>query len=554
MRNGLLLVVLIFLGSTAQAHLSQKAAKAIRASQTQKETFDPNKLLLSVVKIVNNRADVFSAAPSASVGTGFYVGERNGKGIIFTNKHVISSSNTDAQLLTVEFNTSNARGEVIDANLQFVSPIHDFAVIEFDIKKLKRADLSQPLRLPNDKSPFLDFVVNEKLLRGVEVMAIGNPLATSNITTYGHLTGLYFDPYDGPFIQTQTPINPGNSGGPLISLDTFEVIGINTRTYVGADGTHQSIPIGILMEEYGLWLNQKEKRIVPTVEHERSILAAISTLSEGEAGLLDLHKTIETALPGYWDNYGNILQVTDVDEKSALQRDDILLTMNGKMIGGFSYDLRKALQQSPPVAKVKVLRAGQAVDLDVPVSAHVFNDLRVSVDYVYVSGILFMEFPMHYASRLYPGATGRVMVSEYVDSAEANFSQRMYPPEGSLVKAVSFGSQEYPITTMSDLRRALNMNRDKKFMTLRAYRANHYKTEEGSQPVTSRRTGAPFLDGVLENYHIPMTEIVTPFQFSLHKFKKQFRFSSQAGNTRNWRNFTKKDRLPSVCAKLLQGK
>src|SRR5690606_14905577 len=60
----------------------------------------------------------------------------------------------------------------------------------------------------------------------------------------GEKTGGY-----NTWIQTTAAINFGNSGGPLVDLGG-KIVGINTRTIVGADGLGFSIPVDVVKEIY----------------------------------------------------------------------------------------------------------------------------------------------------------------------------------------------------------------------------------------------------------------------------------------------------------------
>lgn len=505
------------------------------------EFIDPQSLIFSVVKITNESADIFTADTQSSHGTGFFIGldSETKRGLIFTNKHVIETDAHHAQRLMLEFNTNQRRGERIMARLVYSSLLHDFAVLDFDLKALKRANLSSPLRLPKKKSPFFDFQGNERNLRGLEVMAIGNPFEGSNVTTYGQITGLHFDPSMGPFIQTQTPINPGNSGGPLISLQTGEVIGINTMTMSGADGTHWAIPIGILMQEFGEWRKQKKSKLAPTIADPRQVRFSMSLMHEGTLQQMQLYSAIEKAVPGYFENYNSVLMVTDSAD-GRLRYGDILLRMNGQVIGGFPYDFTRRLQRVQGSVKMQILRAGKVMNLEVHFPSEGYHSRRQEVDYVYLSGLLLQEMGMDMPRRIRPGLTSRVAVTQLVDSPEVNFDSSRFPPPGSVIAAVSFGGDQLPVRTLFDLKQALKANANKPFVVLHVYKANYLSRSSGEViPLLSPATGAPLVDGVLDIYILPLKDVLTPSRFSLHKFKKQFDFYAEGDATRDWRRFVR---------------
>lgn len=548
-RLGILVASFLFSGSVF-AHVTRtEAPPAVEEAEPNVEH-----MMNAVVKIVTKTADIFSGETSGGHGSGFFVGidPKSGRGLIFTNKHVIETESWTVQNISLEFNTQQRRAESVQAEIRYISDLHDFAVLEFDPSHLQRAELAPPLALPTSESPFFDFVRNERSLRGLSVLAIGNPLATSNVTTYGHITALFFDPNEGPFIQTDAPINPGNSGGPLISLNTGEVIGINSRTFHGADGTHQCIPIGVLIEEYKTWEKQQAEGIHPDIGATRFTAPTLQMMSESGAKIAGIHDKVNAAAPGYWSENHGILFVSDAAEDGALQNDDVLLRLNGEVIGGFPYDLNRLMHFSPVQAKLTVLRHGQLIDVDYKIDADSYGEVRRTLDYVYISGLMFNQMPKRMASVIRPGLESTVAVSRVVETPEANFSGASFPNPGSILAFVSFGEKDYPIRNLFDLKKAINLNRDKKYILLRMYNSNVQRAGDDVVLLNSNRYGTPLVDGRLSTYRLPMNDVMTPFQFRTYQFSQQFSFSPEDAHTRDWHAFRKADRLPSKCEALLQ--
>jgi S1-C subfamily serine protease len=537
----------ILLPSSVLAHDGQSV---------QAQTLTPKQMIEGVVKIVNSGSNIFTAETSGGHGTGFIVSidQKEGKILIFTNKHVIESDNLHATKLTVEFNTNNRKPEVAQGKLLFVSRIHDFAVVEVQLKDLSQARI-RALPTPNEKSPYFDYAANERDLRLAEVVAVGNPFDGSNITSTGAITGIKFDPVQGPFIQTQTPINPGNSGGPLIAKETGEVVGINTMVYRGADGVNFSIPIGVVLQEFFLWRTQVKAGAKTTVADPRSLGVALTPLSESMMRTMNLHEAVSKALPGYWDHHGWIIMIGGTDGKTPLQRDDILLSMNGVAVGGYGYNLRWLCLTSGPEAEIYVLRKGVVTKLQVPVKDLSFDEKRRNLDFVYMSGLFFQQVTDAQAQTTRPGLESKVVVAGLMQTAETNFQGGAFPPQGSVITAAIFGNKEYKIATLLDLKTALNENRGEKVVRFRAYRSNWvHAGDNGPIPVRSPRTGAAFLDGTEDIFLVPLREVVTPMQFSIHQFKKQFNFNLEAAETRDWRMFVDKTRLTSSCEAALAPK
>src|SRR4051812_35622100 len=117
-----LVVLSIILPGIARAHNAppRESAAADQAENVPvQDPIPPEVLMFSVVKVTNSLAEVFSANRSGGHGTGFFVGidPETGKGLIFTNRHVIESSSTQAQEIKLEFNTPQTRGETVTAKL-----------------------------------------------------------------------------------------------------------------------------------------------------------------------------------------------------------------------------------------------------------------------------------------------------------------------------------------------------------------------------------------------------------------------------------------------------
>ncbi|MGE4133067.1 MAG: S1C family serine protease [Bdellovibrionales bacterium] len=545
---GLLFLISVSLAGPVQAHTGKGTPPA-----AEQETLTTQDLVHGVVKVVNREAEIFTADMSGGHGSGFFVGidQKTGRGIIFTNKHVIDSKGLTAQSLHLEVNTGESRAEHIPARLAYVSQLLDFAVLEFDPAHIQRGKLRQ-LGLPTPQSPFYDFLKNQMSLRGRNVMAVGFPFDGSNVTTFGQITGLHNEPVMGPFVQTDTPINPGNSGGPLISLDTGEVIAMNTMTYRGADGYHFSIPIGLLMEEYITWRGQVAAGKSRTIADPKSVTVGLSMVSEGQAKQLGLYDEVEKVAPGYWNSHHSILAVSDDRGDVGLKNDDLILRFNGQVVGGHPFDLRRAVQRADDVAEIEVLRSGKAEKLKVPIANLAYNSKRREVDYVYLSGLLLRELGSREASNIRSGMSHRVFIAGLVPSADVNFRGNQYPLPGSVIASVAFGDKEYKIDNLAQLKKALNQHRSQPFVKIRAYQSNLAQTQEGHVLLRSMKTGAPLIDGVLSTYVVPMREFLTPMQFSINQFRRSFKFSADAGDSIDWRKAIRAERMPTSCESALK--
>lgn len=185
---------------------------------------------IGATRKVFNPFDPFSIPrdQNSTIGTGFIVSE---KGIVVTNKHVVSDFNTTYTVITKDSKKFEVRKIYRD-------PVLDLAIVQIDEGGLK------PLELGD----------SSKLKVGQTVVAIGNALGRfTNTVTTGVVSGLgrrvvAGDPFSGSaeslddLIQTDAAINPGNSGGPLLN-SAGQVIGVNVATTEGAQNIGFAIPI-----------------------------------------------------------------------------------------------------------------------------------------------------------------------------------------------------------------------------------------------------------------------------------------------------------------------
>lgn len=185
---------------------------------------------IGVNQRVVNPFDPFATAKSqdSTIGTGFVVSD---KGIIVTNKHVVSETGVKYTVITRD----NQKYEIKKI---YRDPILDLAIVQLDASGLK------PLELGD----------SSKLKVGQTVIAIGNALGKfTNTVTTGVVSGLgrkvvAGDPFGGStesldnLIQTDAAINPGNSGGPLLN-SAGQVIGVDVATTEGAQNIGFAIPI-----------------------------------------------------------------------------------------------------------------------------------------------------------------------------------------------------------------------------------------------------------------------------------------------------------------------
>jgi len=170
-----------------------------------------------------------------NIGSGFIISK---DGLIITNKHVVSDTETSYQILTNDNKKLNVKNIYRD-------PLNDLAILKIEppaggLKALKLGDSS-------------------KLKLGQLVIAIGTPLGEfTNTVTSGIISGLgrgitAGSPFEGyvekldNVIQTDAAISPGNSGGPLLN-SKGEAIGINTAIAQEGQNIGFAIPINVVKQ------------------------------------------------------------------------------------------------------------------------------------------------------------------------------------------------------------------------------------------------------------------------------------------------------------------
>jgi len=167
------------------------------------------------------------------IGTGFVISQ---DGIIITNKHVVSDTESKYKIVMKDNKT-------YDAAKIYRDPSSDLAIIKIDANNLTPVTLGD----------------SSKLKVGQMAIAIGTALGEfRNTVTVGVISGLgrgitAGSPIEGSteqldnVIQTDAAINPGNSGGPLLN-SAGQVIGINTAISTEGQNIGFALPINLIKD------------------------------------------------------------------------------------------------------------------------------------------------------------------------------------------------------------------------------------------------------------------------------------------------------------------
>lgn len=280
-----------------------------------------NRLLDSVVRI-DVREFAFEEGTKryvAGVGSGVIFSQ---DGLILTNAHVVSPR-------AVDINVTLANLEKVSASLVGWDHWTDLAVIRLDLAELKRRGL---------KFTYAKFGDSDQLYPGETVYAVGTPHGLERTVTRGIISNnrRYFEDTTGvrgyetgafnTWLQTDAAINPGNSGGPLV-LENGDVIGVNSRAYVGADNLGFAIPGNVA------------KFVSAGLVRDGRITRSYIGLDPG---------TLQDLETFYSLKQGTGLLINSVDSGSpaaaaGMRAGDIVLTINGTAVDG------RFPEQLPPI-------------------------------------------------------------------------------------------------------------------------------------------------------------------------------------------------------------
>lgn len=168
-----------------------------------------------------------------NIGSGFVVTR---EGLIVTNKHVVSSTTYEYQVLT-------SNGKKYQVKQIYRDPVNDIAILKIDPNE-NRGSALKPVSLGD----------SDKIKVGQLAIAIGTALGEFNNTvTTGVVSGVGRGILAGDqleqsieelsdVIQTDAAINPGNSGGPLLN-SSGQVIGVNTAVSQNGQNIGFALPI-----------------------------------------------------------------------------------------------------------------------------------------------------------------------------------------------------------------------------------------------------------------------------------------------------------------------
>jgi len=358
-----------------------------------------------------------SPRKSTGLGSGVILSD---DGYIVTNNHVIEKA--DEISVTLPEVSKTYKAKIIGSD-----PKSDIALIKIDVEeKLK------PILLGD----------SSQLHVGDLVFAIGNPFGVGQSVTQGIISaqnksGIGINEYEN-FIQTDASINPGNSGGALVDSRGV-LIGINTAILSRSGGNNG---IGFAIEVN--MLKSVVQSLVEDGKVSRGFLGVqIDDLSEN---LYKLYTLKKGAL---------IIDVTQdsAAEKAGLMRGDLITKVNEKVIKSASA-LKNTIGMLRPNSRVKISYERSKKSYTTWVNLRSQESIAISEKSMFAGlRLVNIDEKLRFKYRL-PRDTQGVIVEGIDDNSQA-LSQ------GIRLGDVIVQVEEYKIRTLSDLKKALKMYKQK---------------------------------------------------------------------------------------------
>jgi len=305
-----------------------------------------DQLLQAVVRI-DVRETTFtggSARLVSGVGSGVILSK---DGLVLTNAHVVSPQAVDIWVTLA--NLERVRAELLGWDHWT-----DLALLRLDMEDIKERKLGFSVAR---------FGRSDRLKPGQTVYAVGTPHGLSRTVTKGIISNTnryYHDPsgirgYETGFfntwLQTDAAINPGNSGGPLVDA-AGRVVGINTRTYLGADNLGFAIP------------EKTARQVMEALELHGEVERSYIGLSPGFLQDMEAFYSLEA-------NQGMLINSVDPGSPAALagiRASDIVLSIGGRKLDG------RFPEQIPPIRNlIASYPVGSTLDLELKRGEETFS-------------------------------------------------------------------------------------------------------------------------------------------------------------------------------------
>lgn len=166
-------------------------------------------------------------------------------GTLITNEHVI-----DDAAYIIAYSDQYKASHML-TNLKTVDKQKDIAILEFETK----ANVT-PLK----------YSIDNTLLRGQPVIAIGSPKGIINTVSSGNISNIVYYSNEIPdCIQFTAPISPGSSGGALFD-EHGNVIGLCVSALKEGDAMYYAIPIKYVKD---LFDNAIDNELIPLAQYNK---------------------------------------------------------------------------------------------------------------------------------------------------------------------------------------------------------------------------------------------------------------------------------------------
>jgi S1-C subfamily serine protease len=264
-------------------------------------------------------------------------------GYILTNNHVIGEADT----VTVRL----ASGDVLDAEVVGTDPLNDLAVVRVDQDGLPAINVRE---------------VDEALVVGETVVAIGSPFGLDASVTTGIISGLNRDlqvpDEEGlvnsipAVIQTDAAINPGNSGGALVDAQG-RLIGINTAI-LSRTGGNQGVGFAVPGEQAVTSADQIIEQ--GFVRHSLLGISGIDVSPE-VAEQFGLEASRGAVVEGVQDGTGAA--------EAGVRSGDIITEVDGEPLATMAQLVAEVRSRAPgDVVELTIVRDGEELELSVTLS------------------------------------------------------------------------------------------------------------------------------------------------------------------------------------------
>jgi Do/DeqQ family serine protease len=261
-----------------------------------------------------------------SLGSGVLV---DPNGLVVTNNHVIEGAD--------QVRVSLPDKRELEAEIVLKDARSDLAVLH--------------IKSASERFPALEFADSDALAVGDVVLAIGNPFAVGQTVTHGIVSAVARTQVG----ITDSAINPGNSGGALVDL-SGRLVGINTAIFSrsgGSQGIGFAIPANMVKVVVASaksggstvrrpWLGARLQGVTPEIAETLAL--------KRPAGAL-----VASVMAG------------SPAARGGLRTSDLIVGIDGQAIDDQNaFDFRFATKPIGGTARLKVVRAGQELELSVP--------------------------------------------------------------------------------------------------------------------------------------------------------------------------------------------